>query len=244
MTGQIVSQRFGQDAPARFAASTPMLMEATEMFPQEWVLPNLIPFYPAASDGSTSSGFILDADGNRVWTKFPSRLDLVFYQGDDVMIPLYIQDPNNPLMDMSDQAEWEWHAQIRVLHSHRSTFVNDFIVDSQYFPPVAPETVGKTLVQLLMPRDLNIYWGVYQWELYSVSPFDYSNFTEPAGWPDDEVWPPTTALKTWLWGQCTIQPRTSTTDVLPATTGGPVWPDIPPAGWTSPFVVGPNGRVP
>jgi hypothetical protein len=241
MTGQVVTQRFGQDAPARIAASTPMLMEATEMYPQEWTMPNLIPFYPPPSTTDDTPRFILDADGNRIWVNFPSRLDLTFYQGDDVVVPLTLQDP---MMDTDDPSTWEWHAQIRVLHYYKSTFVNDFIVDADYTAPVAPETTGTTLVQLFLPRERNIYWGTYQWELYSVSPFDYSNFAQPDDWPDGETWPPADTLKTWLWGQCVIKPRTSTTDVLPTISGGgPVWPDIP-GYWTSPFVVGPNGRVP
>ena len=33
------------------------------------------------------------ADGHKLWERTPSRCDLLFYQGDDVVIPLYFNDP-------------------------------------------------------------------------------------------------------------------------------------------------------
>lgn len=212
-----VASRFGQDAPARIAASTQVLTEATETLPGEPMYQSLIPFYPGGVVSGGSSGSILDSRTTKTWEHSPSQMDLSFYVGDDVVIPLYIQDPNNPLIDMSDQNQWQWVAQIRAVAHYKSTLVNDFIVDSRYIAPTPPATLGRTLVQLFLPREDNKYWGEFEWELYSISPFDFSNFTKPSDWPTDEVWPPPDTLRTWLSGTCTILLRTSSTDELLST---------------------------
>jgi hypothetical protein len=230
------SFRSGWDGPSRISTSTVFLQEATETLPAEpTYLP--LPFTPTSSSGSSSTS----ADGRTVWTRYPFQCDLSFYQGDDVVVTLQLQDPNNPDVDMSDTNTWQWFAQIRARHSYTSTLINDFSVDS-YFVPAAPPNAAMTVVQLFLPRELNTHRGIFDWELYSISNFDYANFPKPADWPTDEVWPPTDTLKTWLWGNCTIVPRTSTTDELlsgdTSVSGG--------GGGVvaTAFVVGPNGRVP
>lgn len=236
----IVTSRFGQDAPARIAASTPMLMEATEMYPNEWLMPNLIPFPSLLDVPAAGLPDYTIVDGNKVWNRYPARCDLVFYQGDDVVIPIYLADPAD--LDMSDQSQWEWNAQVRQLHDYRSALVHTFITDASYTPPADADSVGITTVKMYLPRSENIIYGIYAWELFSVSPFDATGFDEPLDWVTDhpdEPWPPTTTLRTWLWGLCTIRRRGSVTDTVPGaldTSGGGLVP-------TAVFV-GPNGRVP
>jgi len=246
---QYAASRFGQDAPARISGTTTTLLEASDQ-PGEPMYQPVIPFYPggvvsgsAAALGTTSS--------NGDWDHVPTDLDITFYEGDDVVIPLYLQDPNSPTLDMSDQTDWEWHSQIRMLAYHGSRLVVEFTTDSTYYPPgTIHPTVGTTLVSLFLPRELNTVAGTFSWELYSISPVTYSNeFAKPDDWPTDEVWPPTTTLRTWLNGDCVIKVRTGATDVI----AGPV--ATPFNQWmygnqaiaavnTGPFVVGPNGRVP
>ena len=80
----------------------------------------LVPFLPVISNGgSLASG--ASASGtdttHDVWSNYPGRCDLTFYQGDDVTIPLTIEDPSDATPDMS--TAWDWVAQIRVIHSYR-----------------------------------------------------------------------------------------------------------------------------
>ena len=102
-----------------------------------------------------------------VWTNVPSRVDLTWYQGDDVTIPLTIEDPADTTPDMS--TAWEWAAQIRLLHTYHSTLVNTFSVKDEYFPPDV-DTAGFTQVTMFLPRSENVYIGRYRWDLYSLSP--------------------------------------------------------------------------
>lgn len=240
-----VASRYGQDSPARIAASTSMLLESTAFLPGEPYVPNLIPFYAGqviSGDQAAAAAAAALNPGPQTWERQPERLDISFRQGDDVLIPLYLQDPENPTLDMS---AWEWHAQIRVLPYYPRTLVNEFTTDAQYYPPgTFHETLGTTLVKLLLPRELNDFWGKYYWELYSIGPYDFAGFPEPVDWPDDaEPWPPTTALRTWLYGLCTIKARTTDTDVLPDVPSDVIPPDgVQP--WNGGWFVGPNGRVP
>lgn len=243
MTKQFVGSRFGQDLPARIAGSTVMLAEATDILPGEPMYQPLIPFYPGGVTSGDSTSTSLTS-GDISWERFPSECEISFYQGDDVIVPLYIQDPNNPSSDMSDQNQWEWHAQVRVMHYFRTPLVFNFNVDSTYYPPSPTMPIGKTLVQLFLPRETNRYWGDFEWELYSISPYSYSNFPRPADWPPAETWPPTTGLRTWLYGACKVLPRTSSTDVLPLPSVPYIGPPAVAAVNAGPFVVGPNGRVP
>jgi hypothetical protein len=164
------------------------------------------------------------------------------------VIPLYLQDPNNPDMDMSDQSEWEWHAQVRLLPHHSSTLIHDFSVDSQYYPPGTYDPIlGTTLVSMYLPREMNHRHGDFSWELYSISPYVYSpEYPQPDDWPEDEIWPPTTKLRTWLYGDCTIKIRTGSTDEFPGevtTPPGNTSIVLPVVGGLI-MTVGPNGRVP
>jgi hypothetical protein len=243
--GQVAS-RFGQDAPRRIAASATMITEATAYLPGEPVYPALIPFYQGqvvSGSGALEPAFSVTSDGKQVWTKYPSRCDLTFYLGDDVVIPLYFQDPNN-----ADMSVWQWEAQIRHYHSYNSSLFYDFSIATVLIPaeetddPDTPlsEAFSITEVSLFMPRMLNTIPGVFTWEMYSISPYAYSNFPIPDG-VEPEDWPPDDTLRTWLYGLCTILPRGSTTDYLPV-----VVEPAPalPMGWNGGWFVGPNGRVP
>lgn len=241
---EYVGSRSGQDLPARIMVSTPMLVEATDFLPGEPMYQPLIPFYPGGVVSGDSLGSVSSLEPG--WTAGPSSFDITFYEGDDVVIPLYIQDPNNPDVDMSDQSQWEWHAQVRWLPHHNSTLIHEFSVDSEYFPPGTYDPLlGTTLVSLYLPRELNLRHGEFAWELYSISPFTYSpEYPQPDDWPIDEVWPPETKLRTWLYGDCTILLRTGTTDALPSGSYPYTGPPAVPVVNAGPFVVGPNGRVP
>jgi hypothetical protein len=244
---EYVGSRFGQDMPARIAGSTVVLIEATDILPGEPMYQPLIPFYPGGVvSGSDPSGSLAAAAADLSWERTPTDFPITFWEGDDMVIPLYIQDPNNPDLDMSDQSQWEWHAQIRLLASYTSTLITEFSVDSQYFAPGTYDPlIGTTLVSLFLPRELNTHAGSFSWELYSISPMAYSDeFAKPDDWPDDEVWPPTTTLRTWLQGDCTIKLRTAATDALPVTSTPWTGNFAVAAVNAGPFVVGPNGRVP
>lgn len=243
------ASRFGQDAPARIQATTSMLLEATSMLPETVPTPLSIPFYPGGvitgDQAAAAAAAALVPAGPQQWERQPERLDLNFRQGDDVLIPLYLQDPENPTLDMSG---WEWHAQIRRLPHYSSTLVNEFTTDASFYPAgTYHDTLGTTLVQLLLPRELNDFRGCYAWEMYSIGPFDYAGFPQPVDWPvDADPWPPTTALRTWLYGLCTIRARTTDTDLLPDVSTDVI--PLPPVdGWYPGYpgaFVGPNGRVP
>lgn len=233
--------RYGYDSPSRVAGTSMMLAESTALLPGE---PRYapIPFPPSpfiasgASAGSSASG------DTQVWSNYPSRCDLTWYQGDDVMIPLYFDNPAD--LDMSDQDGYEWHAEVRVLHSYRSTLVNTFSIDSTAIPPdTEAGTPGVTRVSMFLPRSENIYTGKFRWDLYSLSPIE-GDMSEYPPLPDAPTpWPPTTTLRTWLYGVVMIYPRVTGTDFLPASdTGSGSGGDTTTV--VMPFFVGPNGRVP
>jgi hypothetical protein len=213
-----------------------MLAQVTELPPGEPMY-QPIPFYPSIVSGS---GTQLGAStATQTWANYPARCDLTFLQGDDVMIPLTIEDPSDSTPDMS--TAWDWSAQIRVLHSYHSTLVNTFTITDEYTPP-AGETPGFTTVNLFLPRSENCYVGSYRWDLYSKSPLDATDFPRPPDVPEPEPWPPTDQIRTWLYGLVTILPRITSTDFLPPPTeitdgGGE---QVVMAG----YFVGPNGRVP
>ncbi len=233
------SFRFGWDGPARIRTSTVYLQEASELLPGE-TLYTPIPFLPPITDGSGSSDIQLSEDGHPIWQSIPSCVDLVFYQGDDVVIPLYFNDPT--VLGDNMAAEFDWTAQIRVWHRYTSTLVNEFSVKATYHPSAQTppvETDEYTLVEMFLPRSENIHWGVYRWELASTSPQDYSRFPKPDG-IDDADWPPTDGVRTWLYGHCTIVPRLTSTDFLPPAVSDGSSGVITQGG----YFVGPNGRVP
>jgi hypothetical protein len=200
----------------------------------------MTPFLPTIVSGSgdSSSDTSLSADGHLLWQRTPSACDLAFYQGDDIVIPLYFNDPQIANDDMA--MNFEWFAQIRVFHNYRSTLVNDFVCKASFHTGTTEED-EYTVVELFLPRSENIHRGCFNWELYSISTEDYSRFPKPDD-VDAADWPPPDALRTWLWGHCTIVPRTSTTDALPVgqLPSDGVTPIITYGGWTS----GPNGKVP
>ena len=231
---------YGRHTPARIATSSVLLTETA--LPGELMYQPIVPFLPPVASGSGSGGAVSsESSDTQVWSRFPTRCDLTWYQGDDVTIPLYFDNPGDT--DMSDQDGWEWNAEVRVMHSYRSELVNMFSVDSVFLPadPDLGQDADLTKVTLFLPRWENIYVGQYRWDLHSVSPIegDMSEFPRP---PDDpDPWPPTTTLRTWLYGVVTILPRVTETDSLPVPiTGGGTTPMLP----TGAVFVGPNGRVP
>ena len=156
---------------------------------------------------------------------------------------------SNPTLNMSDQSQWQWISQIKLLPHYGSRLVAEFSTDSTYYAPgTLHPTVGTTLVSLFLPRELNTLGGEFSWELYSISPVVYSpEFIKPDDWPVGDVWPPATTLRTWLNGDCSIVIRTATTDVMPGTgktLSNPLLNQAVGAVSVGPFVVGPNGRVP
>jgi hypothetical protein len=234
------SFRFGWDAPARISTSTVMLQEASEVLPAEFLY-TPIPFTPVLDGGSNGTDALL-INGYPYWQRTPSRCDLIFYQGDDVVIPLFFNDPSVLGDDMD--TDFSWYAQIRRLHYYKSTFVNDFTIDATYH--MAAEEIDEyTQVELFLPRMFNTYSGIYHWELYSVSAEDLSRFPKPVDVAVED-WPPPDALRTWLYGECRIVPRTSQTDYLDTGTSlmPPTGPAVPVVVTNGGFVVGPNGRVP
>ena len=229
--------RFGRDTPARIATSTQMLVEPLAVLPGEPMY-QPIPFYPSIVSGSGGQLGATSSTDTDVWNHYPSRCDLSFYQGDDVTIPLYIEDPSDATPDMS--TAWEWSAQIRVLHTYHSTLVNTFSIVDEYTAPVS-QTPGYTKVTMFLPRSENCYVGKYRWDLYSKSPLDAATFPRPPDVPLTDPWPPTDQIRTWLYGVVTIIPRVTSTDFLPEITeGGGA---VVTAGQQWNFV-GPNGLVP
>ena len=126
--------RFGREAPSRIAGTAVMFGEANELLPEEPMY-QPIPFYPSIVSGSGAQ--LGAAPEHQSWASYPTRCDLSFYQGDDVTIPLTIADPSDITPDMS--TAWEWSAQIRVLHSYRSTLVNTFSIIDAYTPPAGED---------------------------------------------------------------------------------------------------------
>jgi len=243
MPGQQVAQVFGSNMPTRIAGTAQLMLEPGEVAPSlPWYQP-LVPFYPPSiTNGAGSSN--LTADGHKLWERTPSRCDLLFYQGDDIVIPLYFNDPAVANDDMSLH---EWHAQIRVLHRYQSALVAEFVTTSE-FHTGTDETDEYTMVELFLPRSDNLYYGQYRWDLYSISDADLSRFPKPEG-VEAADWPPPDAIRTWLYGVATIAPRVTDTDFL---TGGYEYPLVPYPGpppmvttiTTGGWCVGPNGRVP
>jgi len=249
-----IAARFGQDTAPRIAATATVLMEASELAPIPTYQP-IIPFYPSIIDGSGGSsggnGNGLDAGGGSngltgetAWKQYPDRFDIYVYQGDDVQIPLYFQNPVEPDSDMSTDAGYVWKSQVRYFHRYYSQRVSEFTITTEYTPPDTEieGDLGTTLVSLYMPRFANRYTGVYSWDLQSTSPFEGPEYPPPEHLGDG-TWPLTDQLRTWLYGRIYIVPRVTTTDYLP----------LPPNAYPNgtPIVVtyaggtaGPNGRVP
>jgi hypothetical protein len=225
-----------------------MLLEASAQLPEQVPVPTLIPFYGGGvitgDQAAAAAAALAQGSGPQTWERQPERLDISFRQGDDVLIPLYLQDPENPDLDMSD---WDWVAQIRVLPSYTRALVNEFTTDADFLPaPDYHPTLDTTLVKLFLPRELNDFRGCYYWEMYSIGPYDFSDFPQPVDWPvDADPWPPVTGLRTWLYGLCTIRGRITDTDLLPDVAVDVI--PLPPSGWYPgypDYFVGPNGRVP
>ena len=242
--------RFGQDTKTRIAASSEMLMEATEQLPEPQYQP-LIPFLPPSistggqiSGGASGSQISSGSGGEAEWKEYPDRLDLHVYQGDDVQIPLYFRNPGEPLMDLSNENGYAWKSQIRVVHRYYSTLINEFTIESSLIlpDPEPAEQVNTTLVTLFLPRYHNQYPGVYSWDLCSTSAYTGPVFPdEPPHVPNGE-WPMVDQVKTWLYGYVYVVPRVTQTDYLPLP-GNTIWTGatvvVSPTG-----VFGPNGRVP
>jgi hypothetical protein len=242
---QYGATRTGLDAPALIQHSASLGIEASEFMPGEPRYDLLIPFYPVITDGSggsvpTSS----TADGHPIWQQTPTRCDLVFYQGDDVVIPLYFNDPSLLGDDMEE--DFEWFSQIRVTHRYQGTLVASFTVKATYHPAEVdqPDILDEyTMVEMYLPRSKNTRWGIYEWEIYSCSPSDMSRFPKPDD-VDSADWPPPDVVRTWLYGQARICPRTTSTDFLPTPAALPPGVDQPAVMTNGGWVVGPNGRVP
>lgn len=237
MTQQYGVVRYGWDESTRIAGTSSMMLLGAELPPGEPMYPAVIPFMPSIVSGSQAQ-LGAAGDSQQDWINHPGRCDLTFYQGDDVTIVLTIEDPGDPTPDMA--TAWDWTAQIRVLHTYRSTLVNTFSIVDEYTPPADPYP-GYTTVSMFLPRSENCYIGKYRWDLYSKSPLDVTDYPRPPDVPEPEPWPPTDKIRTWLHGEVTILPRVTSTDFLPAV------PVIAGSGevmvYSVPFV-GPNGRVP
>jgi len=237
------AQGFGPNMPTRIAGAAQLTLEPGDVAPIGWYQP-LVPFYPPnISSGSSTTQPALTKDGHRLWQTTPSRCDLTFYQGDDVVIPLYF---NDPLVADDDRSDQVWVSQIRVLHSYRSRLVAEFVTASE-FSTGTSESDEYTKVELFLPRTENLYYGVFRWDLYSTSASDLSRFPRPEDVAIED-WPPTDILRTWLYGECTIVPRVTDTDALVDS----YYPEVPYPGppvsvtvlTTGGWCVGPNGRVP
>lgn len=234
--GQQPAQVFGPNMPTRIQGTAQLMLEPGEVAPSiPWYQP-LVPFYPPSiTQGSSSSS--LTEDGHKLWQRTPSRCDLLFYQGDDIVIPLFFNDPSTANDDLSLH---EWVAQIRVLHRYQSRLVAEFVTTAE-FHTGTDETDEYTKVELFLPRDLNLHYGQYRWDLYSIGDANLTRF--PGGRTD--------ALRTWLYGVANIAPRVTSTDFLDGSSSwgetALPWPG-PPAEvtvlTTGGWVVGPNGRVP
>src|SRR5262245_7932644 len=150
------SFRFGWDSPARITGTTVLLQESTELLPGEPMVYAPIPFTPVSASSSTPP---LTADGYPLWQNTPSRVDLIFYQGDDVILPLYFNDPD---LTGDDMSSLEWFAEIRVIHSYRSTLVGRFSIAAVYHPDSNPADEiddEYTKVELFLPREDNANCG-------------------------------------------------------------------------------------
>lgn len=239
---------FGPNMPTRIAGTAQLMFEPGEVAPSiPWYQP-LVPFYPPSITNGGSSSSSTTSDGHKLWEQTPARCDLLYYQGDDVVIPLYFNDPAVLGDDMSSQT---WFAQIRVIHRYQSRLVAEFVTTATYHPSVIddPDVLDEyTMVELFLPRTENLHYGQYRWDLYSLSAADLSRFPKPED-VEDEDWPPADIIRTWLYGVATAAPRVTSTDVLESASWGALvpYPGPPPhvtvittGGWC----VGPNGRVP
>ena len=240
--GEFGSFRFGWDLPARIGSTAVMLQEQSELLPGQLIYTPL-PFIPGSGppDGS-NNGYETTPDGYPIWQSTPTHVDLLFYEGDDVVIPLFFNDPD--VLGDNMETDFDWFAQIRARHSYRSTLIADFSIKATYHadadsdPDVDDE---YTKVELFLPRMFNTHWGMFQWEIYSISTSNLARFPKPET-VDVADWPPLDQLRTWLFGSCKIVPRTTDTDYLPynGNGNGNGVPTILNGG----FFVGPNGRVP
>lgn len=232
-----VARRSGWDGPNRIATTAEMTTLATELLPGETMY-QPIPFYPSIVDGSGASlNGVTSLDS---WVNSPSRVDLTWYQGDDVTITLIIQDPSDSTPDMS--TSWDWTAQIRLAHNYHAALVNTFSVMDAYTAPVVgpPAEIGYTTVTLFLARSENRYVGTFNWDLYSKSPFYLTDLPRPPDVPAPEPWPPADQIRTWLYGEVSILPRVTSTDILDddlVSVGGG-------GAVQMTYFVGPNGRVP
>ena len=69
------------------------MLEPGEVAPSlPWYQP-LVPFYPPSITQGDGSSSATTEDGHKLWERTPTRCDLLFYQGDDIVIPLYFNDP-------------------------------------------------------------------------------------------------------------------------------------------------------
>ncbi len=242
--GNQAASRFGQDGPSRITVAPSMLTEASEVMPYEPVYYPVVPFYPPTitnGDGSLSgsAAALAAASATDDWKAYPDKLDLFWWQGDDVLIQLVFPGEE-------DMSSWEWHADNRYWPSYKTHLFFEFTITAEFFPEVLEDVVlgveavpAHTTVTMFLPRQLNheIYKG--SWELHSISPYQGPPQTGPP--PEGvaiEDWPPTTQLKTWMYGNVTVVPRTNDTDYLPGVQPAPV----PETVIISKY--GFNGRVP
>jgi hypothetical protein len=175
---------------------------------------SIVPFLPVITSGDTSptTEDLVTPDS---WSNYPGRCDLTFYQGDDVTVTLNIEDPSDLTPDFATDCEWS--AEIRQYHTYLSTLLNTFSVTDVYTAPDPgpPEVVGYTTVTLFLPRSENVWAGCFRWELFCEMPIDLTDFPRPPDVPEPEPWPPTTQVRTFIYGIVTILPRVSATDSLP-----------------------------
>jgi hypothetical protein len=237
--GNQAASRFGQDGPSRITVVPSMLTEASEVMPYEPVYQPVIPFYPPVisnGDGTSTGGgtsLALSTSASDDWKAYPDKLDLFWWQGDDVTVELIFPGEE-------DMSAWEWHADVRYWPSYQTHLYYEFVISAEFFPEdVELETPAHTTVTLFLPRQLNNKVFKGSWELHSISPYEGPTYTDsPPEGVDEEDWPPVTTLKTWTYGNITIVPRTNDTDVLP----GDIVVNEPEVFVISHF--GPNGRVP
>src|SRR5262245_17496969 len=243
--------RYGWDEPTRIAGTTQMMLLGGEAPPGEMLYQPLVPFLPGAAaglvpitDGSTGQLVppYTTENGIDIWERVPARCDLVFWQGDDVIVPLYFRDPSDASLQMDEAHGYEWHAELRESHSFEADLIATLSCDPTVIAPVPPATSYTNQADIFYPRQNNAYSGLFHWEIYSVNTQDLSRFPKPAE-VDDADWPPPNLLRTWLYGRVIILPRTSATDFLYAI--DETLPLPPEGGYYlyHPFS-GPNGRVP
>lgn len=240
---QFGASRFGRDSPSRIAGTTMMLLESDALLPGEPMYAPLVPFYPSGVPATTviegATGVAppwVEENGLQIWQVHPARCDLILWQGDDVIVTMYFRDSENPALDMSDTAGFTWTGQIKTSRDYTSDLVAEMPCAATYIP-ATNTTEASTKVEMFLPRESNTLAGCFVWELHSVSTADLSRFPQPTA---ISVWPPTTFLRSWLFGRCFILSRVGETDFL---IDAVVTPPSPGGYAMVPFV-GPNGRVP